>query len=257
MPSAQGVRRRALLAAASVHVVVGATTANATKFNQGVDVKPIPGPRATAVGGVWFHETRRWREASAAARESASRAGRGRPTRHPGRAEERGYEEVRRYVIGARRLRGRRSRPARVPARDLRRSALTSWRRSSRRARLVPRPTRPLGAPARGLRTGGSGCSIRTRRRRTSSRRGRPRLGYGFLSAGRGCGTGSGIARRADGVATAIKRGQLAWAKAHAVPTLRTANETRLVMLEMNRRLGYRRLYDDRAARALRLTAAN
>jgi hypothetical protein len=41
------------------------------------------------------------------------------------------------------------------------------------------------------------------------------------------------------------------------VPTLRTANETRLVMLEMNRRLGYRRLYDDRAARALRLTAAN
>jgi GNAT superfamily N-acetyltransferase len=60
----------------------------------------------------------------------------------------------------------------------------------------------------------------------------------GFLAAAR--------AERGRGVATAIKLGQIAWAKAHGLRTLRTANETRLTgMLALNRRLGYRPLYTE------------
>jgi GNAT superfamily N-acetyltransferase len=51
---------------------------------------------------------------------------------------------------------------------------------------------------------------------------------------------------RGRGVAGAIKRAQIAWAKANGVPALRTANEVRLEgMLALNRRLGYRTLYDE------------
>jgi GNAT superfamily N-acetyltransferase len=50
---------------------------------------------------------------------------------------------------------------------------------------------------------------------------------------------------RGRGVAGAIKRAQIAWAKEHGVETLQTANETRLdSMLSLNRRLGYRPLYE-------------
>jgi GNAT superfamily N-acetyltransferase len=51
---------------------------------------------------------------------------------------------------------------------------------------------------------------------------------------------------RGRGIAGAIKRAQIAWAKANGVPTLRTANEVRLEgMLALNRRFGYRTLYDE------------
>jgi GNAT superfamily N-acetyltransferase len=51
---------------------------------------------------------------------------------------------------------------------------------------------------------------------------------------------------RGRGLAGAIKRAQVAWAKANGVDTLRTANEVRLEgMLDLNRRLGYRRLYEE------------
>jgi GNAT superfamily N-acetyltransferase len=51
---------------------------------------------------------------------------------------------------------------------------------------------------------------------------------------------------RGRGVAGAIKRAQIAWAKANGVPTLRTANEVRLEgMLALNGRFGYRTLYDE------------
>ena len=53
-------------------------------------------------------------------------------------------------------------------------------------------------------------------------------------------------AERGRGVAGAIKRGQIAWAKAQGLRTLRTANETRLEgLLAFNRRLGYRTLYTE------------
>jgi GNAT superfamily N-acetyltransferase len=51
---------------------------------------------------------------------------------------------------------------------------------------------------------------------------------------------------RGRGIAGAIKRAQIAWAKANGVPMLRTANEVRLEgMLALNRRVGYRALYDE------------
>jgi GNAT superfamily N-acetyltransferase len=75
-------------------------------------------------------------------------------------------------------------------------------------------------------------------------------LGYGFLERdGDEWTHGFMAVSRADrgrGVAGAIKRGQIAWAKEHGVQTLRTANETRLEgMLAFNRRLGYRPLYTE------------
>ena len=57
-------------------------------------------------------------------------------------------------------------------------------------------------------------------------------LGYGFLADNDGVWWNGfmAIARtdRGRGVAGAIKRGQIAWAKDQGIPTLRTANETRL-----------------------------
>jgi GNAT superfamily N-acetyltransferase len=75
-------------------------------------------------------------------------------------------------------------------------------------------------------------------------------LGYGFLDIDGDKGTNgfTAIARaeRGRGVAGAIKRGQIAWAKANGVRTLRSANETRLEgLLAFNRRLGYRPLYTE------------
>jgi GNAT superfamily N-acetyltransferase len=75
-------------------------------------------------------------------------------------------------------------------------------------------------------------------------------LGYGYLEVEGDAGkTGfMAVARaaRGRGVAGAIKRGHIAWAKANGLRTLRTANETRLEgMLDLNRRHGYRPLYTE------------
>jgi GNAT superfamily N-acetyltransferase len=56
------------------------------------------------------------------------------------------------------------------------------------------------------------------------------------------------VARRARGrgFAAAIKRAQIAWAKANGLRTLRTANELRLEgMLALNERHGYRTIYTE------------
>jgi GNAT superfamily N-acetyltransferase len=75
-------------------------------------------------------------------------------------------------------------------------------------------------------------------------------LGYGILDidgdTAHHAFTGIARAARGRGVASAIKRAQIAWAKEHGLRALRTANETRLEgMLAMNRRHGYRTLYDE------------
>jgi GNAT superfamily N-acetyltransferase len=75
-------------------------------------------------------------------------------------------------------------------------------------------------------------------------------LGYGFLDVDGDAGhhgfTAIARAARGRGIASAIKRAQIAWAKEHGLRTLRTANETRLQgMLALNRRLGYRPLYEE------------
>jgi GNAT superfamily N-acetyltransferase len=75
-------------------------------------------------------------------------------------------------------------------------------------------------------------------------------LGYGVLdldgSTGHHRFTAVARAARGHGVASAIKRAQISWAKEHGLLVLRTANETRLgAMLALNRRHGYRPLYDE------------
>jgi GNAT superfamily N-acetyltransferase len=75
-------------------------------------------------------------------------------------------------------------------------------------------------------------------------------LGYGYLEVDgdQGYHGFAAIARtsRGQGLAGAIKRAQIAWAKANGLATLRTANEVRLPqMLALNERYGYRPRYTE------------
>lgn len=75
-------------------------------------------------------------------------------------------------------------------------------------------------------------------------------LGYGYLElAGETWSNGfMAVARaaRGRGVAGALKRAQIGWAKSERIEKLRTANEVRLEsMLALNRRFGYVPLYEE------------
>ncbi|MDX6369322.1 MAG: hypothetical protein QOG93_824 [Gaiellaceae bacterium] len=75
-------------------------------------------------------------------------------------------------------------------------------------------------------------------------------LGYGYLTVDGDAATHgfTALARaaRGRGIAGAIKRAQIAWARQNGIRTLRAANELRLTqMLSLNRRLGYRVLYTE------------
>ncbi len=75
-------------------------------------------------------------------------------------------------------------------------------------------------------------------------------LGYGYLEVDDGVWRNGFMALRRDargrGLASALKRAEIAWAKANGVRTLRTATETRLPqMLALNQRHGYRPLYTE------------
>jgi GNAT superfamily N-acetyltransferase len=75
-------------------------------------------------------------------------------------------------------------------------------------------------------------------------------LGYGYLQLeGETWSNGfTAVARaaRGRGVAGALKRVQVRFAKEHGIATLRTANEVRLdSMLDLNRRIGYVPLYEE------------
>jgi len=223
-----------------------------------VDVKPIPGLEQLPWAEVWFHEIDevRWREASAAARAIGKPGLEAWTTNATPEVvrflEERGYEEVRRYAISELDVAAaddpdtpafelvtlaeradlvetvfaiaRESYPDQPGRSEHRLDSLDEWRPWG----LDPHPREAYFLALENGRV----------------------LGYGFLSLEDGTWWHgfTGIARsdRGRGVAGAIKRGQLAWAKANGVPSLRTANETRLVgMLALNRRLGYRPLYEE------------
>lgn len=79
-------------------------------------------------------------------------------------------------------------------------------------------------------------------------------LGYGYLhdEDGKWSHGFAAVARdaRGRGVAGAIKRAQVAWAKANGIATLETATEVRLTgMRALNERFGYRSLYEEIALR--------
>ena len=219
-------------------------------------VIPIPGLEHLPFAEVWFHEIDEsgLREASAQAR-ALGKSGLEvwTTTRTPAVAtflQGRGYEEVRRYVISEL---GVRSAPdpeePRFPLTTLaERPELAPQLFSLAQVAYADQPGRSetrideawyewgLGAhPA-------DACFIAVDEDDV--------LGYGYLELDHGQWrhgfTAVVRAARGRGVAGAIKRAQIAWAKTHGVETLQTANETRLgSMLALNRRLGYRALYEE------------
>jgi GNAT superfamily N-acetyltransferase len=223
-----------------------------------VEVKPMPGLEHLPFAEVWFHEIdeARWRDASAAAREIGKTGlevwTTDRTPEVVAFLEERGYDQVRHYVIS-----------------EL--DVTTAPDPDPPAFRLVTVAERPDLAPAlfEIARESYPDQPGRSEQRLESFEEWRawgldqhpPEayfvaldhervLGYGFLAFHDGVWkhgfTAIARAERGRGVAGAIKRGQIAWAKANGVSTLRTANEKRLEgMLAFNRRLGYRPLYTE------------
>jgi GNAT superfamily N-acetyltransferase len=219
-------------------------------------VIPIPGLEQLPFAEVWFHELDelRFREASAQAR-ALGKTGLEvwTTTQTPDVVdwlEARGYEEVRRYVISELDVKA-------APRPDPPRFALTTFAERPElagelfalaRIAYADQPGRAESQIDEGWYEWGlrahpaDAYFIAVAEDRL--------LGYGYLELdGRQWKHGfMAVARaaRGRGVAGAIKRAQIAWAKANGVETLRTANETRLEsMLALNSRLGYRALYEE------------
>jgi GNAT superfamily N-acetyltransferase len=220
-----------------------------------VDVQPIPGLEHLPYAEVWFHtvDDDAWRAASAAAREiGKSGLEVWTTTRTPEVApwlEGKDYEEVRRYVISELDV---------AAAPDLGpsafeivtfadRSDLEEELHALARIAYADQPGRSESRindwPAWGLhahRPDGYFIALEDGRL----------LGYGYLQLeGETWSNGfMAVAReaRGRGVAGALKRAQIRWAKAEGIVALRSANEVRLgSMLDLNRRFGYVPLYDE------------
>jgi mycothiol synthase len=222
-----------------------------------MDVKPIPGLEHLPYAEVWFHEVddERFRAASAAAR-SLGKTGlevwtTDRTPEVVTFLEPLGYDEVRRYVISELDV-------ANAPDPDPPAFELVTF---AERPDLAP-ALYALAQIAHPDQPGRSDSTISEAWWDWGLRANPPEsyfialegeqvLGYGYLEHeedGQWKNGFTAVAReaRGRGVAGAIKRAQIAWAKANGVPTLRTANEVRLEgMLAMNRRFGYRTLYDE------------
>ena len=222
------------------------------------EVKLMPGLEHLPFAEVWFHEVddELWREASTAARAIGKTGLEVWTTDKTPQVvaffEEREYEQVRHYVISeldvtaapdpeppAFRLVtfadrtdlatdlfeiARESYPDQPGRPEQRLESLDEWRAWG----LDPHPADAYFVALEGERV----------------------LGYGFLEFHDDVWwngfTAIARAERGRGVAGAIKRGQIAWAKDHGVRALRTANETRLEgMRAFNKRLGYRTLYTE------------
>jgi GNAT superfamily N-acetyltransferase len=226
-----------------------------------MDVNPMPGLEHLPYAEVWFHEIdeTRWREASARAL-ALGKTGlevwtTDRTPEVVSFLEARGYEEVRRYVISELDVAAApdpgpptfalvtlAERPDLAPALyELARIAHPDQpgRSESKISEawhdwgLAAHPPEAYFIALDGDRVLGYGyleCE--------SLKDGEEQWKHGFMAVARDA--------RGRGVAGAIKRAQIAWAKANGVTTLRTANEVRLEgMLALNRRFGYERLYDE------------
>jgi GNAT superfamily N-acetyltransferase len=224
--------------------------------NRHVNVTPIPGLEQLPYAEVWFHEIddERWREASSAARALGKTGLEAWTTDRTPEVvaflRERGYEEVRRYVISE--LDVAAAADPEPPAHEL----VTFAERRDLAPALYA-----LAQVAYADQPGRSETRIDKAWHHWGLERhpadtyfialdGDRVLGYGYLEhEGEEWQNGfMAVARdaRGRGVAGAIKRAQIAWAKANGVPTLRTANEVRLEsMLALNRRFGYRTLYEE------------
>jgi mycothiol synthase len=221
-----------------------------------MDVKPMPGLEHLPYAEVWFHEIdeARWQEASVRARELGKTGlevwTTDRTPEVVAFLEPRGYEEVRRYVISELDV-------AAAPDPDPPAFDLVTF---AERPDLAP-ALYALAQIAHPDQPGRSESTVSEAWWDWGLRANPPEsyfialdgdrvLGYGYLEheASQWKNGFMAVARdaRGRGVAGAIKRAQIAWAKANGVPSLRTANEVRLEgMLALNRRFGYRTLYDE------------
>jgi GNAT superfamily N-acetyltransferase len=223
-----------------------------------VDVKPIPGLEHLPYAEVWFHEVddQAWREASAKA-HALGKSGLEVWTtdRTPAVAEffaARGYEEVRRYVISELDV---------AAAPDLGPPAFTVVSLAER-----PELASSLYAVAQESypdQPGREGTSIGPPDIWRSwglephepdayfvALDGADVLGYGYLAheeeAWTHGFTAVARAQRGRGVAGAITRAQIAWARRNGIPALRTATEIRLAqMRDLNARFGFQPLYEE------------
>jgi GNAT superfamily N-acetyltransferase len=222
-----------------------------------MEVKPIPGLEQLPYAEVWFHEVddERFSVASAAAR-ALGKTGlevwtTDRTPEVVAFFERRGYGEVRRYVISE--LDVAAAPDPDPPAFEL----VTFAERPDLGSALYE-----LAQVAHPDQPGRSDSTVSEAWWDWGLRANPPEsyfialgdddrvLGYGYLEHEDGQWKHGfmAVARdaRGRGVAGAIKRAQIAWAKANGVATLRTATEVRLEgMLALNRRCGYRTLYDE------------
>ncbi|MGN6799684.1 MAG: GNAT family N-acetyltransferase [Gaiellaceae bacterium] len=220
-----------------------------------MDVHPIPGLEHLPYAEVWFHavDEDAWHAASAAAR-AIDKTGLEvwTTTRTPGVAswlEGKGYDEVRRYVISELDV---------AAAPDLGdptfeivtfadRPDLEEELHALARLAYADQPGRSDSRidnwPEWGLHAHrAEGYFIALENGRL--------LGYGYLALEGGTWSNGFMAvardERGRGVAGALKRAQIRWAKAEGISRLRTANEVRLdSMLALNRRFGYELLYEE------------
>jgi GNAT superfamily N-acetyltransferase len=221
-----------------------------------MEVRPMPGLEQLPYAEVWFHEIDEaiWREASVLALALGKT---GLEIWTTDRApdvvaflEQRGYEEVRRYVISE--LDVAAAPEPDPPAFDL---VTIAQRPDLADALYELAQIAHADQPGRGESTVSDawyewGLRANPPESYFIALDGENVLGYGYLEHDDGQWKNGFMAvkreARGRGVAGAIKRAQIAWAKANGVPTLRTANEVRLEgMLALNRRLGYRTLYDE------------
>lgn len=220
-----------------------------------MDVHPIPGLEHLPYAEVWLHaaDDGAWRAASGVAR-AIGKTGLEvwTTTRTPDVAawlEEKGYDEVRRYVISELDV---------FNAPDLgppsfqimtfaERPELEDELHQLARVAYADQPgrseTRIEGWPAWGLHAHRPDAYF------IAFEEGRL-LGYGYLQLEGETWSNGFMAvapeARGRGVAGALKRAQVRWAKANGIATLRTATEVRLAsMLGLNRRFGYTPLYEE------------
>jgi GNAT superfamily N-acetyltransferase len=222
-----------------------------------MDVKPIPGLEHEPFAEVWLRavDEDAWREASAKAAElGKSGLEVWTTTETPDVApwlESKGYHEVRRYVISEVDVA---SAPNEAPAIPLTtRAERPDLERAMYELALQAYPDQP-GRAGSSIKDyeGWRGWSIDPHPAEACffALDGEKLVAYGFLEAGEGHWTHGFMAvqrtHRGRGLAGAIKRAQIGWARENGVERLRTATETRLAsMRSLNERLGYVPLYEE------------
>jgi GNAT superfamily N-acetyltransferase len=220
-----------------------------------VEVRAIPGLEHLPYAEVWFHavDDDGWRAACAAARAIGKTGLEAwTTTRSPEVAhwlEERGYDEVRRYVISE--LDVAAAPEPGPPSFEIvtlaDRPELEEELHELARIAYADQPGR-----AESRIDGWADWGLRAHRPDAYfiALEGGRLVGYGYLQL-EGETWSNGFmavtrAARGRGVAGALKRAQLRFAKDEEIAKLRTANEVRLTsMLDLNRRLGYVPLYEE------------